>query len=190
MVLHRASPVIPRHINGIGLHMTGRKGPVVRGMDVGFIQLLSIDKKLSVAEFDLFIFERDHSLQKRHSLSCETDDHDIPSFGCGKEVSNPPAEIESPILIGGFHAVTFDAEGGQQMSKDDIGKKSNTTCPDQKGRGQGWEKELAGSFIDRHGFSNPIELANSRIQSVIFSVSYGAPPMSINPILFIRLRSA
>jgi hypothetical protein len=135
MVLHQSTSVISNHINGIGLHPAGGKGPVVRVMDVGFIPLFSVDKEPSIPKFNLFTFQRDHSLQKRHPLSRETNDHDIPSFGCGKEVSNPPAEIELPILIGGFHAVTFDAEGSQQMSKDEIGKKSDTTCPDQKGRG-------------------------------------------------------
>jgi hypothetical protein len=135
MVLHRSTPVVPHHIDRIGLHLTGRKVPVVRVMDVGFIQLFSIDKKPSIEKFNVFTFQRDHSLQKRHPLSCETDDHDIPSFGFGKEVSKPPAEIELPILIGGFHAVPFDAEGGQQMSKDEIGEECDATCPDQKGRG-------------------------------------------------------
>jgi hypothetical protein len=135
MVLHRSTPVVPHHIDRIGLHLTGRKAPIVRVMDVGFIQLLSIDEEPSVAEFDFFLFESDHSLQERYSLPCETDNHDIAPFGFGKEVAKPPAEIELPILIGGFHAVPFDAEGGQQMSKDEIGEECDTTCPDQKGRG-------------------------------------------------------
>jgi hypothetical protein len=121
-------------------------------MEVGFILLFPVDEEPSVLEFNLFVFECNHSLQKCYSLTGKADDHDIASFGFRKEVAKLPTEIHLSVLIGRFHATAFNLEGSQQMSEDEIGEEGHTTYTDEKGRGQGWEEELGNSSVERHGF--------------------------------------
>lgn len=141
MILHRASPVISYYINGIGFHPAGRESPAVRGMDVRFFEFLIVDQEFPISEFNFFILEGNHPLQKRDFLSGETDQDNIASAGRREKITKPPAEVYLSVSIGRLHTVSVNSEGSQEMAKDQIGDKSNKTCADEEGRGQRGEKE-------------------------------------------------
>jgi hypothetical protein len=64
-----------------------------------------------------------------------------------EEIAWLPAEIKPVIVIGRFHARPSNNEWDADVSKEEIGKKSDETDPDQKLRRKGREKELADSFL-------------------------------------------
>lgn len=65
----------------------------------------------------------------------------------------------------------FDAEGGEDVSKEEVGEESHATCPDQKGRRQGWEKELADSFIGSHRRYNEFNITEKPVRPQKYRVS-------------------
>lgn len=150
MVLHRATPVISHYVNRIRLHPARREGPITRVAEIRLVLLLSVDEEPSVSEFDFFVLKGDHSLQERYPLAGEADDNNIASSRFRKEIAKFPAEIDLTVLVGRFHAVAFNPEGSQKMSEDEISGQGDASCPDHKGRGERWEKELGNSSVEQH----------------------------------------
>jgi hypothetical protein len=61
MIVHWHTPIIPYHIDTIFFNSPRGKIPVARKADIRFLDLLAVNKKSPVTEFNLFALSSDHT---------------------------------------------------------------------------------------------------------------------------------
>ena len=147
MLFHRHVSIIPDHIDAPLFNLPGRKIPVAGTAEITLIPLLGIDEKDPVTEFNLFPFQGNHPFEEHHPVSGQTHGDDMKPFGLGKKITQFPAEIDPPIVIGGLHAGPLNNEGGADVPEKEIGRKGDETDSNQEPGGERRKKELADLLI-------------------------------------------
>src|SRR3990172_92960 len=102
MILDRHASIIPDNIDGIFLNNPGRKVPVTGISDVRLLQFQPVHQEFSLTKFNLIPFKCDDALEKHDPVSCKTNGHHIIPLRGREKIPEPPAEIETPVMIIGL----------------------------------------------------------------------------------------
>jgi hypothetical protein len=132
MILYWHTPIIPYHIDIIFFNPSRRKIPVTRKSDIRFFHLLPVNKKFPITKFNEFILLGDHSFKKHYLAAGKAYCYDIIPFRFGKKIAQPPTKIYPSVGIGWLHTYSLNGEGNTQITKKEVGKKSDQADPDQK----------------------------------------------------------
>ncbi len=127
--------IIPYHIDASLCNLPGRKIPVTGTAEITLIHLLGVDEKDPVTEFNPFPFQGNHPFEEHHPVSGQTHGHDMKPFGPGKKITQFPAEIETPVVIGGLHAGSLDNKGRTDVPEKEVGRKGDETDSNQEPKG-------------------------------------------------------
>ena len=147
MTFHGHIPIVSYHIDAPLLNSAGWKVPLARIPDVGFGDLFRIDEKDAITKLHHFVLQRNHPFEQHHPVSGQADGYDMKPPGLGEKITPFPAEIESPVMIGGLHAPPSDRERDADLSEEQIGRKSDEADPNQVLASQGGKEELTDSLL-------------------------------------------
>jgi len=150
MILNGHTPIIPYHIDKSFFNLSRGKIPVTWIMDIRFLDLSLVDKEFPITKFNPLTLLSDYPFQKHDSTPGKPNHDDIKPFGFGKESTQPPAEIEPSVVIGGLHASSTNRKGDTDIAKKKIGQKGNQEDPDQELGCEGGKKEFSNLIRDRH----------------------------------------
>jgi hypothetical protein len=132
MILYGHTSIIPYHIDTIFFDPSRGKIPITRKSDIRFFHLLPIDKKFPITKFNLFTLLGDQSFKKHHFTAGKSRRYDIVPFRFRKKIAQPPTKIDPSIVIGRLHTHSLNGEGNTQITKKEVGEKSDQADPDQK----------------------------------------------------------
>jgi len=77
------TPIISYHIDTVLFNLPGREIPVAGRLDIGFKNLLGIDEKNPLTEFNLLSFHGHHTFEEHHLVPGQTHGDDLKPFGLG-----------------------------------------------------------------------------------------------------------
>jgi len=120
MILDRHASIISDDINGIFLNNPGGKVPVTGIPDVRLLQLSPVQQELPPAKFNLLAFECDDALEKHDPVPCKTNGYHIMPSRFREKIPELPAEVETPVMIIGFHTDSLDMERNAQVAKKQV----------------------------------------------------------------------
>jgi hypothetical protein len=121
MIFDRHTSIIPNHINVTHSHLARREIPVARITNIGFIHTLTIHVKPAMAKFDAIPLHCDDPFEQHHFVPSKTDRDHIGPFRRGKKVTQPPAKIETTVMVSRFHTGPSNADWNQEITENQVG---------------------------------------------------------------------
>ena len=120
MAGHGGPAIVADHIDMVG--GDGSWGQIPGGMmlDMGFCNPLAVDIQFALSKFNRFTRQSNYPFEQHNASSGETDGHHVKALERGKEILWSPAEGERTVPVGGFHAVSLDSKGNEEITEQQI----------------------------------------------------------------------